>query len=180
GVYRNTNRRTNFQLNYTGNQSNNLFDQYATVPTDAMRQGDFSATAIQLIDPKTGQPFSGNQIPAGRIDPGAAVLLGFLPAANLPGTTQNYHVSTTTHSTSDSVSLRLTQNLSPTLPAGGRGGAGGGRGGGGRGGGFGGGRGGPGGRGRGTNIMLNAQVQYRRNQNEALNVFPNLGGESIS
>ena len=37
GLYKNTARRTNFQLNYTGNQSNNLFDQYATVPTDAMR-----------------------------------------------------------------------------------------------------------------------------------------------
>ncbi|MEO8259790.1 MAG: TonB-dependent receptor [Acidobacteriota bacterium] len=179
GLYQNTNRRTNFQLNYTGNQSNNLFDQYATVPTDAMRTGDFSATPFQLIDPDTGQPFSGNQIPAGRIDPGAALLLGFVPAANLPGTAQNYHVSTTSHSSSDSVSLRLTQNLSPTVAPGGRGGAAGGRGGGGggRGGGFGG---GPGGRGRGTNIMLTAQVQYRRNQNEALNVFPNLGGESTS
>ena len=42
GLYADTNRRTNFQLNYTGNQSNNLFDQYATVPTEAMRNGDFS------------------------------------------------------------------------------------------------------------------------------------------
>src|SRR5262249_2670464 len=33
-VYADTNRRTTFQLNYTGNESNNLFDQYATVPTD--------------------------------------------------------------------------------------------------------------------------------------------------
>jgi hypothetical protein len=38
GVYKNTNRRTNFQLNYTGNRSNNVFDQYATVPTQAMRK----------------------------------------------------------------------------------------------------------------------------------------------
>ena len=54
GLYKDTNRRTNFQVNYTGNQSNNVFDQYATVPTDAMRTGDFSGSAIQLVDPTTG------------------------------------------------------------------------------------------------------------------------------
>src|SRR4029077_4674254 len=79
GLYADTNRRTNFQLNYTGNQSNNLFDQYATVPTDAMRAGDFSGSAITLVDPKTGQPFTGNLIPPGRIDPTATALLGFIP-----------------------------------------------------------------------------------------------------
>src|SRR5439155_18267809 len=49
------------------------------------------------------------------------------------------------------------------------------------GGGFGGpgGFGGRGGRGgRGTNVMLNVQLQYRRNETEALNVFPNLGGKT--
>src|SRR5439155_6704219 len=106
---------------------------------------------------------------------------------NLPGTTQNYHVSMTSHSTSENFSARITQNLSPTV-AQGRGGGGGGRGGGGFGGGFGGGgRGGFGGPaggavrgGRGTSVMLNAQLQYRRNSNEALNVFPNLGGQTTN
>jgi len=50
------NRRTTFQVNYTGNESNNVFDQYATVPTDAERNGNFSASPIQLIDPANGQP----------------------------------------------------------------------------------------------------------------------------
>ena len=36
GVYNGT-RRTNFQFCYSGNRGDNLFDQYATVPTDAMR-----------------------------------------------------------------------------------------------------------------------------------------------
>ncbi len=179
GLYADTNRRTNFQINYTGNQSNNVYDQYATVPTDAMRTGDFSASPMALVDPKTGQTFVNNQIPASRIDPGSAFLLQFIPAPNLPGTTQNYHVSTTARTTSDNLSVRLTQNLSPTITQG-RGG----RGAGGFGGGFGGGPGGPGGpfpggpngRGRGTNIMLTAQLQYRRTQNETPNVFPELGG----
>ena len=96
GLYKDTNRRTNFQINYTGNHSSNLFDQYATVPTDAMRAGDFSASPVVLIDPATGQPFSGNQIPSNRIDPSAASLLAFIPSPNLPGNVQNYHTSTTT------------------------------------------------------------------------------------
>jgi hypothetical protein len=141
GLYADTNRRTNFQINFTGSESNNLFDQYATVPTSAMRTGDFSASPIALIDPATGQPFPGNQIPTGRIDPSAASLLQFIPAPNLPGSAENFHVSTTVHSSSEAISLRLIQNLSRTVAQGG-------------------GRGAPGGRGRGpgagrgTNIVL--------------------------
>src|SRR5712692_5522653 len=40
-----------------------------TLPTRAMRQGDFSALATPLRDPLTGQPFPGNVIPASRITP---------------------------------------------------------------------------------------------------------------
>jgi hypothetical protein len=179
GVYKNTNRRTNFQLNYTGNRSNNVFDQYATVPTQAMRNGDFSGSAAQLINPRTGQRFANNQIPVSQMDPAALNLLGFIPLPNVPGTSnngKNYHVSTTANSASDNFSLRLTQNLSPGAQAAGRGGFGG------RGGGFGGGRGGFGGRGggRGTNVILQAQLQYRHNQTDALNVFPNLGSRTTN
>jgi hypothetical protein len=166
GLYSDANRRTNFQINFTGGESNNPFDQYATVPTSAMRTGDFSASSIALIDPVTGLPFAGNQIPAGRIDPSAASLLPFILAPNLSGTTENYHVSTTAHSASQAVSLRLTQNLSPTAPQeGGRGAPGGRR--------------GPGG-GRGTNIVLSGQLQYRRNETQGLNVFPGLGGDTTT
>jgi hypothetical protein len=109
-IYNGT-RRTNFQFSYTGNHSGNLFDQYATVPIDAVRAGDFSAIAVKVIDPATGQPFADNRIPADRIDPGARVLLDFIPAANLPGLTRNFHYSTTTISTSNNVSLRVTHNF---------------------------------------------------------------------
>ena len=115
--------------------------------------------------------------PAGSI-PTSSALLAYIPKPNLPGTIQNYHVSTTSHSSSDALSLRLTQNLSPTVLAGGRGGGRGGRGGGGFGG-----PGGPGGRGRlgrGTNIVLNVQMQYRRTENQALSVFPNLGSTTTN
>jgi hypothetical protein len=177
GLYKDTNRRSNFQVNYTGNRSDSAFDQYATVPTAAMRTGDFAGSAIQLFNPSTGQPFAGNQIPASMMNPAAQYLLGFIPAPNLPGDRLNYHTSTVARSSSDSISLRFTQNLSPTVPQNGRGF------GGGRGGGFGG-RGGFGGAGarggRGTNIILQGQLQYRHTENEALNVFPGLGGTNTN
>ena len=40
-----------------------------TLPTRAMRAGDFSALSTVIRDPLTGQPFPGNVIPANRIHP---------------------------------------------------------------------------------------------------------------
>ena len=178
GLYADTNRRTNFQLNFTGGRSTNLFNQYATVPTDAMRNGDFCRS---ITDRPVDRPaVSGQPDSSLSINPGAASLLPYIPAPNLPGTTNNFHASTTARSSSEALSLRVTQNLSPTVVQGGRGG---GRGG--FGGGFGGRGGGPGGRGapagpRPTSIILNAQLQYRRNETQALNVFPSLGGDTMN
>ena len=159
--------RTNFQFNYSGNRSGNLFDQYATVPSDALRAGDFSASGQPILDPQTGQPFPGNRIPRERISPAARQLLEYIPPPNLDGQTRNFHYTTTRNSSSDSISLRVTQTIL---------GRGAGRGGGGqRGGGQ---RGGGGGGRAGTNMSVNAQVQYRRNTSESINVFPTLGGHT--
>jgi hypothetical protein len=178
-LYSDANRRTNFQINYSGSHSSNFFDQYATVPTEAMRAGDFSWSPVALVDPATGQPFPGNQIPSSRIDPSAASLLAFIPSPNLPGSVQNFHTSTTTGTSADAISLRLTQNFSGSNQLG-RGAPGGrGFGGGGFGGRGGAGRGTPAAA-RGTNVVLNAQLQYRRNETQAINVFPGLGGETTN
>lgn len=176
GIYKDTKRRTNFQLNYSGNHSTNVQDQYATVPTAAMRSGDFSSAGIQLIDPATGKAFANNQIPANRMSSAATALMQYIPLPNVDGVTiQNLHTTGTTLSKSNSVSVRINQNLTPNLPEPGRGGAGArGGGGGGRGGGGGGGQGGRGG--RGLTINLSAQVQYRGNSSEQFNVIPSLAG----
>ena len=168
GVY--SGSRTSFQVSYTGNRSANLFDQYATVPGEAYRAGDFSSSSAAVIDPETGLPFPGNRIPDERINPGSELLLSYIPLPNLPGDTRNFHYTTTRDNASDSVNLRVTHTLIGT-GRGGRGGARGG-GGGGRGGGL-----GRAGRG-GTNVSLTGQVQYRRNSGEQVNVFPTLGGET--
>jgi hypothetical protein len=169
GIYNGT-RRTTFTLTYGGNRGSNLFDQYATVPTDAQRGGDFSALSGALINPSTGLPFTGNQIPQAMMSQASLALLRFIPSPNLEGTSRNFHYVTTRESTSDTVSLRLTHNFTPV--AGGRAGGGGrGGGGGGRGGG------GPGGRGnQALSVNVTAQLQYRNNDSENANVLPALGG----
>jgi hypothetical protein len=172
GLYANANRRTSFQLNYSGNHSTNLQDQYTTVPTAAMRQGDFSTSTVQLVDPKTGQPFQNNQIPREAMSPAALALLAYIPAPNVDGAaTQNFHTAATTLSTSNSVSVRINHNLTPNLPQRGAGP-------GGRAGGAGARGGGPGGRGggRGLTINLSGQLQYRGSESEQFNVLPQLGG----
>jgi hypothetical protein len=52
------------------------------IPTLQNRQGIFSST---IRDPLTGQPFPGNVIPAGRIDPVARAIFDLLPEPNTPG-----------------------------------------------------------------------------------------------
>jgi hypothetical protein len=62
----------------------------AIVPTEAMRRGDFSELlnpangfftgTRTIIDPLTGQPFSGNIIPANRLSPNGLAILNAYPA----------------------------------------------------------------------------------------------------
>jgi len=60
-----------------------------TVPTDAMKRGDFSGLAA-LADPATRQPFPNNQIPSVRFNPiGSAILNRLFPSANASGS-RNY------------------------------------------------------------------------------------------
>ncbi len=67
-----------------------------SLPTSAMRSGDFAGLA-SIIDPSSGMPFPNNRIPANRIDPRAAALLGKVPLPNQSGsangTLQNYVTS---------------------------------------------------------------------------------------
>jgi len=54
----------------------------ATVPTAAMRAGDFSKESVSLRDPFTGQPLPGNQIPASQIVGVARKVMEFYPLPN--------------------------------------------------------------------------------------------------
>ena len=98
GIYNGKNK-TFFMVNYERYREGTPNPLFSTVPTEAMRRGDFSQLVdstgrlITIYDPATGRnengvwvrdPFPGNIIPANRIDPVAARLLGLYP---LPNTT---------------------------------------------------------------------------------------------
>lgn len=109
-----------------------LYDEFPepgpqTVPTEAMRNGDFSALLAQgvtIFDPATARvengfvvrsPFPGNIIPSNRISPIARQILGYFPAPNQAGDAQGrnnyFSVNPRTddfYSTSTRVDHRLT------------------------------------------------------------------------
>jgi hypothetical protein len=72
-------------VNYLATNTNT-----ATVPSAAMRNGDFSellnpantfyGRVVAITDPQTGQPFPGNIIPAGRLSPNGIAFLRAYPA----------------------------------------------------------------------------------------------------
>src|SRR5204862_4541125 len=79
-----------FYGNYEGSNSKSIFGGgRATVPTAAMRNGDFRGTAIAPRDPLTGLPFAGQVIPANRIDPAARAVMDFFYPLPNQGTMAN-------------------------------------------------------------------------------------------
>jgi hypothetical protein len=58
----------------------------STLPTLAARNGQFT----NVRDPLTGVAFAGGQIPASRLDPVAARILGYIPLPQTSGTTNNF------------------------------------------------------------------------------------------
>jgi Carboxypeptidase regulatory-like domain len=82
--------KTFFHVNYEGSNQKAIYGGgRATVPTAAMRAGDFSATQIVVKDPLTGQPFPGNVIPANRLDPAAQKVMSFFWPLPNQGTLSN-------------------------------------------------------------------------------------------
>ena len=74
-------------LSYEGNLDRQFAFRNVTIPLLPMRTGNLSGSAAPIYDPATGNPdgtgrtpFAGNVIPADRIDPAAAKVIGLLPA----------------------------------------------------------------------------------------------------
>jgi hypothetical protein len=92
--------------------------QSGLVPSLRERDGDFSGMDTfgrprPLRDPLTGLPFPGNMIPAERISPQAAALLGYYPAPNVASAQgrYNYQSAVVTDTRQDSLQARGTQIL---------------------------------------------------------------------
>src|SRR5881628_323159 len=78
-------------VSYEGTMDHQFAARTQSVPTLAMKAGDFSASANPIYDPATGDPdgknrtaFPGNIIPASRIDPIAAKINALWPDPNIP------------------------------------------------------------------------------------------------
>ncbi|MCC6589935.1 MAG: TonB-dependent receptor [Bryobacterales bacterium] len=85
------------------------------VPTAAQRTGNFAGLR-EIIDPLTGSPFPGNQIPANRIHPAAAELIKYYPLPNQAGTGAagtgfNYVTNLSNQPQLDNWSLRIDHSI---------------------------------------------------------------------
>ena len=82
--------KTFFFGSYQGHRETQGQTALSTVPSLAMRGGDFSELTRTIFDPQTGQPFPGNAIPSNRFDPVAVQILKQLyPEPNTAGTRQS-------------------------------------------------------------------------------------------
>ena len=113
-------QKTFFFFDYEGLRQSSPFANISSVPSAAFRSGDFSASPILVYQPGTNTPFPGNRIPANRIDPAAAKILGVLPTPNSPGTpdptngrvTNNLVEVGSTKPGSNAITTRIDENIS--------------------------------------------------------------------
>ena len=122
--------KTFYFVNYNGKRGENPFDQFSTVPILLEREGNFSQTlytsgpqkgqAVQIFNPATNMPFTGETIP--QINPAAQALLQYIPLPNLPGSFQNFHFVTSTNNDSDDLNVRLNRSFGAAPVRGRRGG----------------------------------------------------------
>jgi hypothetical protein len=89
----------------------------STVPTAKMQAGDFSELGIQLFDPLTTNPITGDRslldpanpsvIPQSRIDPVGQKILNYYPLPNLPGLSANYLLNVVRPLNENSFDIRM-------------------------------------------------------------------------
>ena len=79
-----------FFLNSEFDRAQQAETRTANVPTEQQRAGDFSGTSTIINDPFTGQPFSQNRIPAGRLDPVGTQYAALFPLPNRNAAGQNF------------------------------------------------------------------------------------------
>ncbi|HVW11255.1 MAG TPA: TonB-dependent receptor [Bryobacteraceae bacterium] len=93
--------------------------QFATVPTTAMDNGDFSAYGLPIANPFTGALAPGGVIPKSEWSPIAGALTS-LPAPNLPGLSNNYESAPSDTIYNDKGDIRVDYYVGPKLTAFGR------------------------------------------------------------
>ncbi len=170
-------------LTLSGSRSSSPVNDYAIVPTDAERAGDFSAPGLPpIFDPTTQQQFSSggilNVIPPARISEQARALLTcpnpvssgtncqpFYPEPNISNSVQNYRLLTTAQSNSTQAGIRYMRGIGANASPFGMGGRGGGR---------------RAQQSQGLRQSVNANFNWSRSASDNVNIFPQLGGKASS
>ena len=102
-------RRTFFFASYEGMRERQGLVFNNTVPTAAMRAGDYSASSRIIHDPITREPFPGNVIPAGRLSPQALAFAALVPDPNTPAGTFSW--APVRKLDTDQVTVRIDQTI---------------------------------------------------------------------
>jgi hypothetical protein len=151
-------------LTLSGQHSTSPVNEYGTVPTNIERTGNFSdlvgadGAIIPIYNPATGKQYLNNTINT-PLSPQALAVLNYLPAPNLPGTTQNYRLLTTSGTNTDAVGVRWNHSFGPStgnIPAIARQFIN---------------------TGTGLNQSINANFNYSHSASDNINLFPSLGGK---
>jgi hypothetical protein len=95
-------------VNYGHFNDNNATASVSRVPTLLERSGNFSQHDAPIVDPLSGQPFEGNQIPDGRISPQAASLLNYYPAPNFDAPGLNFQQAMLSRNVQDNLQTQIT------------------------------------------------------------------------
>jgi hypothetical protein len=108
--------RAFFFVDYEGQRIVKSLTSTFSVPTDAMRTGDFTGLAT-VHDPNSSasgirQPFPGNEIPGTELDSVSSALLANIPHANLAGIAQNLLAPEAQRIKSNNASAKLDHQFS--------------------------------------------------------------------
>ncbi len=111
-------QRSFFFVNYEGVRQVNPSSSTFSVPTEKMRQGDFSEIAGTVYDPQTinaageRSPFPGNLIPSSRHNPVGKNLISNYPVANTPGIINNFFTQAGNRSSRNVISTKIDHRFS--------------------------------------------------------------------
>mgnify|MGYP000914760317 CR=1 FL=1 len=93
-----------------------------TVPTAALKRGDFNGTGTTVYDPNTGNangtgrtPFPNNTIPLDRIDPASTIMANLIPAPNQTVFPNNYLAAGRYTALRDNVDFKVNYNRSEKM-----------------------------------------------------------------
>ena len=111
--------KTFFFFDYQGHREEQGQTFLSTVPSELMRQGNFSELTRPIYDPVTGQPFQGNIIPSNRWDSASTNILNELyPPPNTTGSrgtsgqqVNNYLINPVKERQDNQFDLKVDHNL---------------------------------------------------------------------